>query len=384
MDIAYFDNAATTYLKAPGMHDFMYEFYKNNSLNINRGNHVILSQGTTLVEDTRKRLKNLFNANNTYEAILTSTATEAINIILQGQNWEEGDTVYISPFEHNAVYRVINYLAQKYQLQVEELAVNRETFDFDFEKIKFQFSNKKPLFVVTTHASNVFGCIFNISKLGKLVAQHGGRFLVDCAQTAGLLNTDIVASYADYMVFAGHKTLYGPFGCSGFICKKQSAPNPLIYGGTGVDSLSPNMPDILPLRLEAGSQNLLSIAGLNKSLHWIAETGIENIRAKKEELINKLFDLLSKASFFNIVGYNEKSNVGIISCTTNIMSPESFSQVLERYGVIVRAGLQCAPLAHRYMNTLPEGTVRFSVSYYTSQNDLDILSKALKSIDNEL
>lgn len=384
MDIAYFDNAATTYIKAPGMHDFMHEFYQCNSVNVNRGSHIALARGAKMVEDTRKRLKKLFNANSEYEAILTPTATEAINIILQGQDWQEGDVVYISPFEHNAVYRVLNYLSQKHKLIVEELALDKKTLDFDFEKIRYQFSQKKPDFIATTHASNVFGCVLNINELGRLVAQYNCRVLVDCAQTAGLLETDIIKTYADYMVFAGHKTLYGPFGCSGFICKKQSAPSPLLYGGTGVDSLSPEMPDALPLRLEAGSQNILSIAGLNYSLKWVEEIDLNAINEKKKEATNSLFDVLKNASFFKMLGYNESANIGIISCVTKEISPESFSKILERYGVIVRAGLQCSPLAHKYMNTLPEGTLRFSVSYFTSEEDIEILSRALNDIENEL
>ena len=379
--IAYFDNAATTYKKPEEVHEFMREFYSANSVNVGRGNHGLLSESNRIVIETRKMLLRLFNATNDYEAIFTPTATEAINIVLQGQRWEKNDTIYISPFEHNAVYRTVKYLEKKYNLEVIILQHDPKSLEIDKDAIAFQFATKPPKFVAATHVSNVCGNILDIVSLGEMAKKYNARYLVDCAQSAGLLETNIIKTQADYMVFAGHKTLYGPFGCSGFICKKQSAPNPLIYGGTGIDSANEDMPSFLPARLEAGSVNIMAISGLYKSLQWINNIGIDEIKEKETNNYKKLLKLLKRYDFINIIGEG-RNNTSIISCRFDELSPDNIGEIMSKNGVIVRTGLHCAPIAHKTLGTFPEGTVRFSVSYFTSEKDFQILKNILDTLYN--
>ena len=380
MEVAYFDNAATTYKKPEEMHRFMYEFYSANSVNVGRGSHNLLSASNRIVRETRNMLLDIFHANSEYEAVFTPTATEAINIVLQGQDWQKNDVIYISPFEHNAVFRTVKYLEKKYGVEVIVLKNNTQSLELDKDSILFQFASKPPKFVVATHVSNVCGNVIDIELLGEMVKQYNARYLIDCAQSAGLLETNILKARADYMVFAGHKTLYGPFGCSGVICKKQSAPKPLIYGGTGVDSASENMPEYLPTKYEAGSVNILSIAGLYKSLQWINKIGINSIKEKEKENYNKLLSLINNYDFIKKVGTGT-NNTSILSCVFDGISSDNIGDIMSNNGVIVRTGLHCAPLAHKTLGTFPEGTVRFSVSYFTNNKDFNRLKLALDIIE---
>lgn len=382
MKVAYFDNAATTYKKPEEMHKFMYDFYSANSVNVGRGKHSLLNASSNVISDTRSLLLELFNATNEYEAVFSPTATEAINVVLQGQDWQAGDVVYVSPFEHNAVFRTVKHLKKTYNLEVIELKINEKTLELDKDLIAFQFASKKPKFVVATHVSNVCGNILDIEMLGGLLKNYNARFLIDCAQSTGLLETNIVKCQADYMVFAGHKTLYGPFGCSGFICKKQSAPKPLIYGGTGIESASEDMPTALPTRYEAGSINIMAIAGLYKSLEWIKNIGKEQIKAIENENYNKLYGLLSSYDFIRIIGKGTNST-SIISCSFDGYSPDNIGEIMSNNGVVVRTGLHCAPLAHKKLGTFPEGTVRFSISYFTNDEDFYKLKEVLDMIEAE-
>lgn len=383
MEFAYFDNAATTYKKPAEVHSFMHDFYACNSVNISRGKHILLTDGQRIITETREMLVSLFHGTSEYTAVLTPSATEALNIIIQGQEWIEGQNIYISPFEHNAVIRTIKYLEQKKGINVFELSVDRESLQFSFDRIRKQFSENKPAMVIVTHISNVCGNINPIEKLGVVAKEFGATYVVDCAQSAGLLTTDIIKAKADYMVFAGHKTLYGPFGCSGFVCKKNVNLNPLIYGGVGIDSLNWDMPSEVPQRFEAGSYNILSIAGLYAALKWNQQIGINNIFDKEKENFQKLYNIIKNIEEIQVIG-NINNSCSIISCLIKGLPVDATENILSQNGIIVRAGLHCAPLAHRFLNTLPEGTVRFSVSYFTDDKDFDLLRKVLKRIVTEL
>lgn len=379
---AYFDNAATTFVKPREVHDFMYEFYLANSVNVGRGNYNLLNDSNRIVAETRSMIRGLFHANNEFETIFTPSATEAINIVLQGQEWDKGDNIYISNFEHNAVYRTVKFLERKYDINIEFLATDKTTLSLDFESIKHQFARKSPSLVIVTHVSNVCGNIADIVSLGKIAKMYNATYAIDCAQSAGLLETNIIECKADFMIFAGHKTLYGPFGCSGFVCRNTSNLKPLIYGGTGVDSANQEMPLELPKRLEAGSPNIMAIAGLYSALKWHEKTGIENIRKKEEENYQKLYDILVNNKHL-IIGKGTNST-SIISCRMPGLPTENYANILNQNGILVRSGLHCAPQAHKFLNTFPEGTVRFSVSYFTNEEDFSILKKGFVFIEGRI
>jgi cysteine desulfurase family protein len=380
--LPYFDNAATTYPKPEVVYAFTDKFYREYGVNVGRGQHKLASTAGKLREDTRGLLLGLFHC-PAKKAMFTHTATEAINIILQGLDITDNKTIYLSPFEHNAVTRVIHHLQSIYKLNVQTLAVDKDTLEYDLGKIKYQFNEYKPHFVVVSHASNVCGVIAPIKEICELSKKHTAVNIIDMAQTAGLIDTDLSSTIYDFAVFAGHKTLYAPFGIAGFICNGDISPKPLLYGGTGNDSGNQYLPSKIPDMYEVGSPNIAAIAGLTASLNWIKEMGIENIYATERKNHDELLNVLYEYKNVKIIRAKDKNNsVGIVSCLFEGFTTENdtIGQILSERDIYVRTGLHCAPLAHKFLETFPAGTVRFSVSFFNKKEDFESLSKALRYI----
>lgn len=378
----YFDNAATSFPKPESVYREMDSFYREYGVNIGRGQFREASIANKLADDTRKLMLDLFHVNGLYQCVFTSSATLAMNTILQGFPWESGMNIYITPFEHNAILRTLHVLSKKYDLHVIQLTPDKEKWEYDMAKIKSQFQSRRPALFVATHASNAFGFINPIKDLFGLAKEFGAITVCDMAQTAGLIDTDITRNNIDFAVFAGHKTLCGPFGVAGFVTNKGDLLNPLIYGGTGVDSANLDMPSEIPIRFEAGSHNIHAIAGLHAALFWIKETGIDRIRQQEYDTTKELLRILK--SHYNISTVrcpDEERNIGVISCVFDGYSSDSIGQVLSNQGIAVRTGLHCAPESHRFLGTAPSGTVRFSISYFTNNHDLEALDDALEYIE---
>lgn len=380
-DMSYFDNAATTFPKPEEVYNFMDRFYRECGVSVGRGQYKLASKASTLIFETKNMLLDLFHCRNK-KVVFTHTATEALNIILQGISMSEQYNIYLSPFEHNAVTRVINYLMKKHKLNVYTLAFDKSSYTYDLEKIKFQFFDHKPNLVIISHASNVCGVLAPIHKICALSKQHGAINVIDMCQTAGLIDTDLSSNEIDFAVFAGHKTLYGPLGVSGFICTGDVKPSPLIFGGTGIDSVNQNLPETIPERYEVASLNILAISGLYAALKWINNTGIEHIYQTEKENHIRLIKILSKFDNIKIISpTNTDLGVGVVSCVFNGYSSDNIGQILSDRNVAVRTGLHCAPFAHKFLGTFPAGTVRFSVSYFNSENDFNCLETALEYIN---
>jgi cysteine desulfurase family protein len=376
----YFDNAATTFPKPEEVYSFMDAFYRQCGVNVGRGQYDLAAKASSLVSETRQLLLDLFYCPQK-RVVFTSSATEALNVILQGLPWQDGMNVYITPFEHNAVLRVLHYLKSVYQLNVIELYVDKEIMDYDLEEIKYQFQDKRPDIVIMSHASNVCGLVAPIKEICAFSKCYDAINVIDMAQTAGLVDTDLNLVQADFVVLAGHKTLYGPLGIAGLILNQDVNLKPLMFGGTGIDSANPDLPKTVPERYEVGSLNIQAVAGLNAALKWIAKIGIEEIFAKERENTSKLFELLTSFKNIKTVGIKSVENhIGIISCIFDGYSSDNIGQVLNEHGVAVRTGLHCAPNAHRFLGTFPGGTVRFSMGYLNTEDDLERLSLKLSFI----
>ena len=377
---AYFDNAATTFPKPEKVYQTMDSFYRTYGVNVGRGQHRLANQARLLVEDTRARLLRLFDCTQNQKVIITPSATESLNVILQGLPWRNNINVYISPFEHNAVTRILHHLSNTHQFAIHQLCVNPTTLTYDLEKIKYQFQDNAPQIVVITHSSNVCGAVAPIKEIFDLAKNYDAITITDMAQTAGLIKTSLSEVKSDFTVFAGHKTLYGPMGVGGFIMDNSIKLTPLLYGGTGVDSANQDLPETLPERFEVGSPNVSAIAGLNAALQWIEETSIAEILKKENENKNKLHQLLKK--YDNIKTFIPSSeSIGVVSGIFDGYSSDSIGKVLDKHGVAVRTGLHCSPIAHQFLKTFPGGTVRFSVSYFTSDEDFEVLGEALDYIE---
>lgn len=380
MKFAYFDNAATTYPKPETVYKFMDQFYREYGVNVGRGQYKSASVASKLVEDTRALLCELLNA-GCKNVVFTPSATIALNIIIQGMSLHEGANIYITPFEHNAVTRILEALKVKKNIKVHVLDWDSVSGNYNVDKIQDQFHLAPPDVVVISHASNVCGLVCPVEKIFMAAKKFDAITILDMSQTAGLVEIELASSIYDYAVFAGHKTLYAPLGVAGFITSLGSKLSPIIYGGTGIESANQNMADTIPEKFEAGSLNIQAIAGLNASLKWIKKIRIKNIRSKEEENKDRLINLLKEYVEFNIVGNFNIDSIGVVSATHKHLSPDNIGQILNEKDVAVRTGLHCAPIAHKTLGTFPAGTVRFSVSYFTSDEDFKVLKDALDYIE---
>lgn len=380
----YFDNAATTFPKPEMVYSQMDSFYRTNGVNVGRGQFREASIASHMVDETREMILELLHAPSQYSCVFTSSATEALNVILQGFPWKRGMTVYISPFEHNAVLRTLKYIQDKHGVNINVLSPDNKTVQYDMVKVEAAFSNQKPDVVILTHASNAFGLVLPIESLFGLAKRFGAVTICDMAQTAGLVDVNVMTANIDYAVFAGHKTLYGPFGIAGYVTNQKLALAPLLYGGTGIDSKNPHMPEEMPIKYEPGSPNIHAVSGLNAALKWIKSIGIKNIFEQEQKNTKKVLDILSSHSNIHIIrALDETQNIGVISCVFDGYSSDSIGQVLSENDIAVRTGLHCAPKAHEFMKTAPDGTVRFSVGYFMPDESLAELNKVLDFIEME-
>ena len=378
--MAYFDNAATTYPKPDSVYSFMDEFYRNSGGSAGRGNYSLASSAKGLIDETRKLLQELLHC-PAKQVVFTPTATIALNIIIQGIIATGIKNVYISPFEHNAVTRTLHHFEELGQIKVTQLSVS-SSLEYDLERIKYQFDAVRPDFLIMSHASNVIGLIAPAEEICTLAKNSGAITLVDMAQTAGLVDLNVGLEAIDFAVFAGHKTLLGPTGISGFIMNPAVILPPVLFGGTGYDSANQNMPDSLPEKYEMGTLNIAGVAGLNAALKWIKEKGIDWVRQQEEINREKLLAILTEYDFLSVVGYNpECKYVGIVSCLMDGISSDSAGKIFSDRGISVRTGLQCAPKAHQFIGTYPAGTIRFSVNLMTTDADFEALRYALDDIE---
>lgn len=377
--MAYFDNAATTFPKPEAVYKSMDLFQRHTGGSFGRGNYGFSASMKGVVDDTRSKIADLFHC-PAKEVIFEPSATISLNIIIQGIIRQGAKNIYISPFEHNAVTRTLHYYENLGQIKVTQLHVT-PNLEFDLQRIRFQFEESKPDLVILSHASNVIGLIAPADEIFREAKEYGAITVLDMAQSAGLVDCDLSKDYFDFAVFAGHKTLLGPTGISGFVMKPDFNLEPVFFGGTGFESANQDMPRSLPERFEFGTLNTVGIVGLNASIKWILEQGIDAITQKESSNRKTLIELLSSYDFISLVGNVEgKDYVGIVSCLLQGISSDTAGQLFSERNISVRTGLHCAPLAHRFLKTYPSGTIRFSVNCFTNPDDFMELQTALNDI----
>ena len=381
--MAYFDNAATSFPKPETVYQSMDQFNRNTSGSFGRGNYGVTGHVRGLTEETRSNIQRLLQCASK-QVVFEPTATISLNIIIQGVIEKGVRTVYISPFEHNAVTRTLHHYVEAGKIKVLQLAVKKD-YKYDMQRIQYQFENDVPDFVIVSHASNVIGLVAPVAQICEMAKQFNAITLVDMAQTAGLIECNIGSAIFDFAVFAGHKTLLGPTGISGFVMKPDFFLPAVMFGGTGFESANQDMPLSLPERFEFGTMNGVGIAGLYTSTKWILERGIDYVYSKESENRKRLIELLSSYDFFTIVGNHcDNQYVGIVSCLMDGVSSDTAGQLFAERNVAVRTGLHCAPLAHQQLGTYPAGTIRFSVSCLTDDEDFTTLEAALDDIYDNL
>ena len=381
--MAYFDNAATTFPKPETVYQSMDQFQRQTGGSFGRGNYEFSNSAKGMVDDTRKAIKQLLHC-PAKQVVFEPSATISLNIIIQGIIQKGARIIYISPFEHNAVTRTLHHYKKRGQIKVEELAVDQK-LNYDIQRIRFQFETTPPDFVIVSHASNVIGLVAPVEEIFSLAKEFHAITLLDMAQTAGLVDLDIGKEIFDFAVFAGHKTLLGPTGISGFVMKTGIALEPVFFGGTGFDSANQDMPTSLPERFEFGTMNSVGIAGLNASVKWILQQGVDALAAAEAENRNKLLTLLKEYDYISIIGdIDGRDYVGIVSCVMDDISSDVAGQLFSERNIAVRTGLHCAPNAHKFLKTFPAGTIRFSVNSFTTDEDFAVLREALEDINDNL
>lgn len=381
--MAYFDNAATTYPKPECVYEYMDKFYRESGGSAGRGQYALAQTAGNLISETRALIQDLLHC-PAKQVVFTPTATIALNIIIQGIVKAGAKNIYISPFEHNAVTRTLHAYENEGIIKVHQLNIDGN-LNYNLEKIRYQFDSVKPDAVIVSHASNIIGLIAPVEDIFACAKKYDALTVADMAQSAGLVDCNVGMESFDFAVFAGHKTLYGPTGISGFVMKPEIKLPAVIYGGTGFESANQDMPESIPERFEMGTINIVGIAGLNAALKWIQKKTIEKIYQKEEANRRTLLALLEKYEFIKVVGcIEDRKYVGIVSCLLDGISSDSAGSIFNEQGISVRTGLHCAPLAHEFINTFPAGTVRFSVNYFTNEEDFEQLQGTLDYIEENI
>lgn len=380
--MVYLDNAATTFPKPDSVYEIMDQVNRNGAVNAGRGAYKLAKEASKLIDETKIMLRQLVHADISAGVVFSPSITIALNQIVHGLPLRNNAVVYVSPFEHNAVARSIHSIAGKKNLLVKEIPINGD-FEIDIERMKYEFAKDKPEAVFCTHISNVTGYILPVDEIFYEAKRYGSITVLDTAQSLGLIDVNVDRIPADIIAFAGHKTLYGPFGIGGFINVPGLPLEVFISGGTGSDSLNLDMPSGHEAKYEAASQNIVAIAGLNAALNAInLERCFMHEKSITEYLIEKLTSIKGITLY---LPKNLEAHVGIVSLTVGGINSEDIGLILdEDYDIAVRTGYHCAPFIHKFLKDEGNlGTVRVSIGQFSSTDDVDQLAKALKEIIDE-
>ena len=377
----YLDNAATTFPKPEEVYQAMDYANRNKCVNAGRGSYALAREASGLITETKIRLRKLIKADANAAVVFSPSITIALNQILNGIKYSENASVYVSPYEHNAVARTVSQIAKSRNLKICMLPINRETMEIDSDKMKYEFSKAAPFAVICTHVSNVTGYILPVSSIFAEAKKYNAITILDAAQSMGLIDIDVRSLGVDIVAFAGHKCLYGPLGIGGFINVTGVELGVFVTGGTGSDSLNLNMPEGAETRFEAASSNIVAIAGLHSAL------GLINVRERfkhekelTEYLINKLSDIKDVKL---LLPSDLSKHVGIVSFVVEDIASEDVGIILdEDFGIAVRTGYHCAPWIHEFLNDKSSlGTVRVGIGMFTTKDDIDCLVNALSDIN---
>lgn len=385
MNTIYLDNASTSFPKPPQVVQAVCNYMTGVGANIGRGCYASAYQAEEMVLETREMLCELFHGEDCRNVVFTKNVTESLNVLLKGF-LKPGDHVLVSSMEHNAVMRPLT--------QLEKLGVRHtcipcsEAGELDLQALGSCLTPQTKA-VVMTHASNVCGTVLPVEAVGAFCRQNGLRFMVDCAQTAGVLDIDMQRMHIDALAFTGHKGLLGPQGIGGFILREDMIAQviPLLSGGTGSISHSHAIPDFMPDRFEPGTMNLPGIAGLKAGLQFLREKGTETVWQHElsltERFLNRLLPLEEKG-LIRIAGKKDiEGRIGVVALqTVNKELAQAAFELEDRFGVMTRVGLHCAPDAHRTLGTYPTGTIRFSFGIFNTEAQVDAAADALVQILN--
>jgi cysteine desulfurase family protein len=377
--VIYLDNASTTWPKPEGVAREMQRFLSEDAANPGRGGHKMASRCGRVLEQVRRKLARLVDGGDPERVILCLNCTDALNMAVKGVV-SEGDHVIITALEHNSVQRPLQAMANAGRIELTRLPVSARGFVEPEEFARAWKANTR--LVVCTHASNVLGTIQPVAEIGRVVHERGGLFLVDAAQTIGLLPVSVARMQIDLLAFPGHKELFGPPGTGGLYVGEGIELRPWREGGTGGDSASPTQPKEYPTWMEAGTPNTVGLAGLNAALDYLGSLEPGRMLEEARALVLPLVEALRDDSRFTVYGPGDtERTVGLVSVNINAVGAEQVCAILdESFDIAARGGLHCAPYTHQALGTAPDGTVRLSVGPFNTADDITHTLEALRQI----
>lgn len=373
----YLDNAATTLHKPDEVIEAVTHAMKHMG-NAGRGAHEISLDASRMIYDTREKLSELFGLGNPEQVAFTANATESLNTVIKGL-FEPGDHVVTTMMEHNSVLRPL--------YQMEAVGVNLTIVSADGQgRISYEEMEaairKETKAIVCTHASNLTGNMTDLKRIGSLCRKYGILLVVDASQSAGVFPVHMQEMGIDVLCFTGHKSLLGPQGTGGICLRKGVGIRPLKSGGSGVHTYLKQHPVEMPVALEAGTLNGHGIAGLCAALDHIRRIGMENIRERETGLMRRFYDGVRTIDGVVVYGdFETECRAPIVTLNIgNYDSGEVADELAVTYGILTRAGAHCAPLMHEALGTVEQGAVRFSFSYYNTNEEIDEAVQAVRNI----
>jgi cysteine desulfurase family protein len=377
--LIYFDNAATAGQRDEAVSRAMVDALYEAAANPGRSAHRLSLEAARIVEDTRSAVAAMFGVADPAHVIFTKNGTEALNLALAGA-LSEGDSVLASSWEHNAVMRPLRWLERSRGITLEFIPPAGDGA-VDLRWLEKRLADEPVRMVVALAASNVTGEILPVGEIGKLCRRRDIFYLVDGAQGAGVIELDMEREGIDALALTGHKSLGGPPGTGALCLKDPRTIEPLIRGGTGSRSEEEVQPDFPPDQFEAGTQNVPGLAGLGAALRVLSERGLDEVRTRHRELLSSLLLWLEEIPGVELFGSGDpERQLATLSYRVEGTSTSEVALELDRRGICSRSGLHCAPRAHRTLGTLPEGTVRFSLSPYNTAEEIETVAGVLREI----
>ena len=380
-ELIYCDNAATTFPKPPEVMAFATDWYARYGVNPGRSGTDLAIEAEEMVRKTRERLSTFFGATGSPDRLVfTQNASDSLNIAIQG-TLSEGNHVITTDLDHNSVIRPIYHLAEHEGIESTYLPFD-ESGRVDPEDVRSAIRSNTKL-VVMTHGSNTLGTVQPVAEIGKICRENDVTFVLDAAQTAGMIPIDMEAMCVDVVCFTGHKSLMGPSGIGGMYVREGVEIAPLRYGGTGVRSEYPDHLEEYPWRLECGTGNLLGIAGLHAAQDWIDKQGLDKIEANEHALTGKLLAGVVEIEGVTVYGdVRPDARLPVVSVNVDGMTANNVGTILDvKFGIATRTGLQCAPRVHQRLDTVSrKGTVRISLGPFNTEAHVDAVLEGLTDI----
>lgn len=378
-EITYLDNGATSWPKPACVQEEMIRFLAEDAANPGRAGHRMAVAAERKLDDVRAKLTTFFDGGDPHRMVLTLNCTDALNIAIRGV-LREGDHAITSTLEHNSVSRPLQTLADQGFITLTRLPMVDGGF-VDPDAVRKAITPTTRL-VAITHCSNVLSTIQPAEEIGRIVREHDALFLLDAAQSAGVIPISIRQMNVDLLAFPGHKSLLGPTGTGGLYVGERADPAPFRIGGTGGDSSTPTQPHLYPYWLEGGTPNTVGIAGLGAGIDYVIAHDPAKTLAHERSLVARLVAALDGDEQFTILGSHDWSRRGCaVSITVRDMAPSEVGAILDsEFQIAVRPGLHCAPYIHQELGTFPDGAVRISPGPFNTESDIDRLVAALQQI----